>query len=197
MADDRFPDAGVVHLDSEMLRTLAHPLRLRLLAALRVEGASTASALAARLGTVSGRTSYHLRKLAEVGLVVEDKTRGNARDRWWLAAHKNTSWHSVDFRDDPDDRAADSWLVNRQAQMHARWIADWVSSVDEWANEWLEATDISDYQIRLTPERLGELTAELREVVHKYLDRQESEGNAAAERVTVLLHAFPTPELAL
>jgi DNA-binding transcriptional ArsR family regulator len=54
---------------------LAHPLRSRLLAELRQHGAATATSLAARLQTNSGATSYHLRKLAEVG-VVEDNGEG-------------------------------------------------------------------------------------------------------------------------
>ncbi|WP_372352254.1 hypothetical protein [Streptomyces sp. KL116D] len=35
----------------------------------------------------SGAASYHLRKLAEGGLIEEDTGRGNRRDRWWRALH--------------------------------------------------------------------------------------------------------------
>ena len=49
---------------------LAHPLRSRLLDELRLSGPATATTLAAVLHTNSGATSYHLRKLAEVALVV-------------------------------------------------------------------------------------------------------------------------------
>jgi hypothetical protein len=38
----------------------------------------------------TGATSYHLRQLADAGLVLEDDSRGNARDRWWQAAHRGT-----------------------------------------------------------------------------------------------------------
>ena len=47
------------------LATLAHPLRARLHGLLRVGGPSTASRMAAALGTHSGATSYHLRILAK------------------------------------------------------------------------------------------------------------------------------------
>ena len=57
---------------------LAHPLRSRLLAELRVRGPATATTLAAVLQTNSGATSYHLRKLAEVALVV-DSGKGSGR----------------------------------------------------------------------------------------------------------------------
>ncbi len=84
--------------------TLAHPLRARLLAALRLDGPATATPLAARLGTNSGATSYHLRKLAGVG-IVEDDEPTNRRDRVWRAAHSSTSWVSTDFDGDPDAQA--------------------------------------------------------------------------------------------
>ncbi|WP_242653142.1 winged helix-turn-helix domain-containing protein, partial [Intrasporangium flavum] len=58
-----------IWLTPESLRVLAHPLRSRLLGALRRGGPATATDLAAALGTNSGATSYHLRKLESVGLV--------------------------------------------------------------------------------------------------------------------------------
>src|SRR5690606_34588991 len=76
--------------DAMALRALAHPQRLRMLGMLRVDGPATATSLAQRMGLNSGATSYHLRQLARHGFIVEDETRGNARDRWWRAAHEST-----------------------------------------------------------------------------------------------------------
>ena len=47
--------------DATALKALAHPVRLRMLGMLRVDGPATATQLAARLGLNSGATSYHLR----------------------------------------------------------------------------------------------------------------------------------------
>ena len=69
------------------LRTLAHPLRSRILAELRVHGQATASDLARALATHTGATSYHLRKLEEVGLV-EDTGEGAGRRRVWRAVEE-------------------------------------------------------------------------------------------------------------
>lgn len=192
MTDDATPTTA--HLDSVRLRTLAHPGRARLLSLLRLEGPSTATALARRLGTNSGQTSYHLRQLAEVGLIEEDAERGTGRDRWWRAAHERTSWSSVDFRDDPDDRAADDWLVGFAARLHARWMQDWLDIRDEWSQEWVDASDLSDFRLRLTPERTKAMTEELHAVVERYRRHDEESGT---ERVTVTLHAFPHPEPSL
>src|SRR6187401_1254603 len=97
----------VLHPTGKQLRALAHPLRQRLLGTLRLDGPATATELAVRLGTNSGATSYHLRQLADVGLVEDDPERSTGRDRAWRAAHDMTSWHSTDYDDDPDGRAAE------------------------------------------------------------------------------------------
>ena len=80
----------VVTPDASGLKALGHPVRLRMLGLLRIEGPATATTLATRLGLNTGATSYHLRQLAQHGFIVEDAERGNARDRWWRAAHQST-----------------------------------------------------------------------------------------------------------
>src|SRR3954451_23671612 len=92
--------------DPEALEALAHPLRGRLLGLLRADGPATASGLAERVGESSGVTSYHLRKLAEVGFVEEDQERGTRRERWWRAAHTSTSWSPSDFLGNPEAHRA-------------------------------------------------------------------------------------------
>jgi DNA-binding transcriptional ArsR family regulator len=188
------PERPIAQLDSARLHTLAHPARARLLGLLRLEGPATATALAKRLGTNSGQTSYHLRQLAEVGLVVEDTERGNRRERWWRAAHESTRWSSVDFRDDPDDRAAEDWLAGYAARLHARWTQDWLDTRGEWSDAWVDASDLSDFHLRLTPERAKAMSDEVHAVIDRYRDH---EGEAGAEPVTVTFHAFPHPEPSL
>ena len=105
---------------SEALRTLAHPLRSRLLAELRVHGGATATELAAALDTNTGATSYHLRRLEEAGLV-EDTGTGSGRRRVWsavpdedrpgvLGVGLGVAGGTDDDLDEDDARAAD-WLA--------------------------------------------------------------------------------------
>lgn len=185
-----------VRLDSKQLRTLAHPLRARLLSALRAYGPATATALARRLGTNSGATSYHLRQLAEVGLVEEDRRGGRGGQRWWRSAHEMTTWTETDFDADPDDRAAADWSMGHHVRAMTRWVEDWLEARREWSTEWRQAADLSDLEFHLTPAQLRSLTGELHDVIERY--RQESDPQAAgAERCAVLLQAFPAPELQL
>src|SRR6188768_1441441 len=134
----------VLHPTGAQLRALAHPLRSRLLGALRFHGPATSTALAARLGTNSGATSYHLRQLADAGLVEDDPEHPGGRDRWWRAAHDMTSWRSADFEDDPDARAADEWLQRHHAHITAGWLHQWLEERSDWSPAWRDSADQSD-----------------------------------------------------
>lgn len=157
-----------VSLDSRALHALAHPLRARILGMLRLDGPATATRLAARLGTTSGTTSYHLRKLAAAGLVAEDAAAGDGRDRWWRAAHQVTSWSQAQFRDDPDDRAAANWLIGYHLRANTRRTQEWLDAQDEWPLAWLEAADISDYRLHLTAAGAAALNADLHAVICRH-----------------------------
>src|SRR5688500_9678439 len=117
--------ADVQRLDASSLKALAHPLRLRLLGLLRVEGPATATQLAERVGESSGSTSYHLRQLARHGFVEDDPQRGNARERWWRATHQMTSWESGEFRDDPATADAEAILHTTLLQTQSRRLQQW------------------------------------------------------------------------
>lgn len=191
--DDTTAAHRTVRLDSDKLRALAHPLRLRLLAALRLRGPATATGLARQLDSNSGQTSYHLRKLAEAGLIEDDPVHSTARDRYWRAAHEGTSWSSVEFMDDPEDQAADTLLVGQVTRAHGRWLDEWVASRSGWTEDWLDAADLSDFALHLTPQSLRELAREVHETIDRYRQRGELDAEDA-ERVTILFHAFPHPD---
>jgi len=184
------PSHRHVDLDAVQVVTLAHPLRSRLLSALRVHGPATATTLATRLATNTGTTSYHLRKLAEVGLVEDDPEHGDGRDRWWRAAQDEHSYRTQDFAEDPDASAAADWLYRHYLSVYTRWAQDWVESRSEWPTPWQTASTMSDYKLALTPEALTAMNAELAAVIERYRDTADP-GLPGAERVTVLLHDFP------
>ena len=133
------------HLDNRQVRVLAHPLRMRLLGSLRVDGPATATTLAELLGTNTGATSYHLRQLAEVGLVAEDPDRGTGRQRWWQAAHDVSHFDPTDFDDDPDARAAVA--VDPGATRCGCWssLAErWLAAQHDQSPAWRDAFGMSD-----------------------------------------------------
>lgn len=180
-----------VALDSQKLHALAHPLRLRLLGALRLYGPATSTGLARQLDTNSGQTSYHLRKLAETGLIEDDPVHSTARDRYWRACHDGTSWSSREFRDDPDDWAADTLLMGQLARLHARWVDESLAARDDWDEAWLSASDMSDAQLHLTPATARAMIDDLHAVLDRYRTERQEPDDPAAEPVTVLLSTFP------
>jgi DNA-binding transcriptional ArsR family regulator len=169
------------------LRALAHPLRLRLLGLLRADGASTATALAVRVGESSGTTSYHLRQLAGAGLVVEDEELGNGRERWWRAGHDSTHVHGEAFLDDPQSRAAVEAYLSSVAAVYAGRIHGWLAGAASWPRRWSRVATMSDYGLSLSPTELSRLNDELEQVIESYR-RPPRKGD---EQVVVQYQSFP------
>ncbi|MGN9909045.1 ArsR/SmtB family transcription factor [Phytohabitans sp. LJ34] len=176
-----------IRLDSRQLRVLAHPLRSRLLSALRLDGPATATGLAAAIGSNTGATSYHLRQLASVGLVEEDTGQGQGRERWWRAAHREHGWDSRDVADDPDDRAAATWLTEYQVRGFTELLVDWVRDHYSHPPAWRDAAEVSDFGLVLPPDRLRALNDEL----HAVIERYRSEATGEGEQVLVFIAGFP------
>jgi len=173
--------------DAQLLRAMAHPLRLRLIGALRMDGPATASALARRLGESSGATSYHLRILAKYGFVEDDVERNRGRERWWRAVDEGVEW-SLDT-DDPGLLEADRALGRQVAAETARWLERWHAELTDWDRPWRAAANGTDQWFELTPAELRELGNEVLAVLERYADRRvQTEGT---ERAIVLFHAFP------
>ena len=179
---------STLHLDATAIKVLAHPLRSRLLGALRTGGPATATALAEKLDTNTGAPSYHLRKLASVG-IVEETGDGRGRERWWRAA---TAMHSFTQRDvayDLDGQAAADWLRRYYLRAFVDRYQGWLDVHVNWPLEWQDVADASDYLLRLSPSRLQELQSELSALIERYRDPDPRD--PAAQPVEVHLHAFP------
>lgn len=175
------------------LRAMAHPLRMRILGSLRIDGPATSAMLARRLNTDSGQTSHHLRQLARFGFVLEAPELGKGsrgRERWWRAGHESTSWDDL-AELGPEGAEAVHALENVAHRVWAQMLSQYrmQASRQQWSPAWVEAAASGDYPIRTTPEGLTALLAELREVIarHDHGDRAGPD----AETVALLLHGFP------
>ncbi len=190
------PQPAVRSLDARSLRGLAHPLRMRLLAALREHGPATATKLAARLGESSASVSYHLRQLGAHGFIAEDPDRGTTRERWWRAEHRGHRFDRLEeFLEDPDPevRGAMGVFLSEVASVHARELDGWLAGSGEWSEEWRRSWDMSDFNIRLTPDLARELVARAHALVQSYRDLA-ADDEAQAVPVRIHLHAFPLPK---
>jgi len=187
------------HLDRAALAMLAHPLRSRLLNELRVTGPATATSLAAVLHTNSGATSYHLRKLAEVALVVDSSTggKGNGRRRVWSASTEPRPRAGDPGSDpgdpagagDPDAAAAIEWLDRDYLHLFNDRAEQWLDTQGRWPGDWREQVGLSDHLVQVTAGQLSALRADLTEVLERY--RRVGAGNPDAKRVSVYLCPLP------
>lgn len=176
-------------MDRSALRTLAHPLRSRILAELRVHGRATATELARSLGTHTGATSYHLRKLDEVGLVVDTGT-GDGRRRVWEAVAEGALGSAAEADPvDEDDALAADWLALDYLAHFGDRARGWLTDQAAWDPAWREICGLEDHTVQVTAEQLHALRAELVEVLERY--RRVGQGNPAAKRVVVYTCPLP------
>lgn len=170
------------------LRALAHPLRSRILAELRVHGEASASDLARALETNTGATSYHLRRLAEVGLVVDAGGDTGRRRVWEAAPDAQLRPDLQDAPVDEDDASAAQWLaLDYLGHFHDR-ARGWVQQRDRWPQAW-QVAGLEDHLVQVNAEQLTALRAELVEVLERY--RRVGQGNPQAKRVVVYTCALP------
>lgn len=180
-------DLTGIRLDATSLRVLAHPLRSRLLSRLRVGGPATATDLASALGTNSGATSYHLRKLESVGLVA-DTGEGQGKRRLWRAATDFHSYYPSDFVGDEDSETALNWLARDYVRHFSTQAERWVDASPGWPPTWQDACGSSDDMVLVTAEQLSAMREEIGEVVARY--RRVGRGNPDAKRIAVYLFAY-------
>ena len=173
--------------DASSMRGIAHPLRLRILEILRMEGPATATTLAKRLGVHTGSTSWHLKKLAEHGYLEEVPDKGTRRERWWRALE--VAVHYAQAMEAGEEQAAAtteymSLSIRRESEraqtfLHQDWDFDWRAAA---------IFDVSD-QLFLDPETLKKMRAELWEVTCRYGDNPCT--TPEARRVVFTMQGYP------
>jgi DNA-binding transcriptional ArsR family regulator len=172
------------------LRALSHPTRLRMLKRLRLQGPATATMLAGELGLNTGQTSYHLRQLAEHGFVAEDAERGDARDRWWRAAHQSTRADLDARRSGEEAESAEAYL-RTVALMYTETLMQHAGEHRHLPQPWKDASTTSDWNLRLTPTRARELVEALAHTIEGW--SEDDDDTEEAGTFTVNLNAFPQP----
>jgi DNA-binding transcriptional ArsR family regulator len=158
---------------------VAHPLRFRIMEVLR-EGPSTSARIARRLGESRGSISYHLRRLASVGAIVEAPELGTRRERWWQRDPE-----LVVFPNDPDGEGraiTQRWAAlffARDEEMRHRFVTHDVP------REWREAAAAANWFIRMTPDEAVELGLRLYALTHELRSRSDPPPDAAETFVSV------------
>jgi DNA-binding transcriptional ArsR family regulator len=174
------------------LRALSHPTRLKMLMLLRTEGPATATQLARELRLNTGATSYHLRQLAEHGFIVEDSERGDARDRWWKAAHRSTH-ANLDARTSEEEAESSEAYLHTVALMYTETLMQYAEERRYLPKPWQEASTTSDWHLRLTAERAEQLVETLMKLMDQWSQDEDDESVEGAADFVVNVNAFPRP----
>jgi DNA-binding transcriptional ArsR family regulator len=174
--------------DSRALRALAHPLRMRLLRLLSLEGELTATEAGERVGESPASCSFHLRQLAKYGFV-EEGERGPGRRRPWRRVTPGMRFTLV--QDDPeaaDAAAALSGVLREGYLERIRHAAERFHALPE---EWQSVVGHSDQTLYVTPAELHELDDKIMALLRSYNERIDDPAKRpeGAEPVEVLLFA--------
>ncbi|MEW2449939.1 helix-turn-helix domain-containing protein [Streptomyces parvulus] len=182
--------------DLGTLKALAHPLRMQLYRGLCVARTATASQLAEQVDEAVSLVSYHLRKLAEHGLVEQAEPQSaDGRERWWRPASDGVSIRDENFRDAPERAAAHLAATRLFHEQRTDMYRRYLDERPTWGPEWNSAAPNNETLLRLTPADLSELAAELLALAKKY----EARGRAAdaagdtdgRENVALHVQGFP------
>ncbi|MFG2544385.1 ArsR/SmtB family transcription factor [Streptomyces sp. NPDC048232] len=182
--------------DLGTLKALAHPLRMQLYRGLCVARTATASQLAEQVDEAVSLVSYHLRKLAEHGLVEQAEAQSaDGRERWWQPASDGVSIRDENFRDAPERAAAHLAATRLFHEQRTDMYRRYLDERPTWGPEWNSAAPNNETLLRLTPADLSELAEELLALAKKY----EARGRAAdaagdtdgRENVALHVQGFP------
>ncbi|MEU4272514.1 helix-turn-helix domain-containing protein [Streptomyces sp. NPDC026092] len=182
--------------DLGTLKALSHPLRMRLYRALFVARTATASQLADQVDEAVSLVSYHLRKLADHGLIEEAETQSaDGRERWWRPSSYGLSIHDEDMRGAPELIAASDALGRAINDQRASLLERFLDERLTWSAEWRSASVSAEWLPRMTAAELTDLGQELEAVLRKHDQRAraaEAAGDTEGrENVAVHLHGFP------
>jgi DNA-binding transcriptional ArsR family regulator len=149
--------------DAKRWKALSHPLRGEMLRHLDEHGPATSTTIAEALGENTGTTSYHLRVLADAGIIEEVPERAHGRERWWRTFptdHREPDYEGLS----PDDRAAlDEWRAQQvpgELALVGRFVREFRQH-----GQWAKASRASGYY---TVEALEALFDEYMALLSKY-----------------------------
>jgi DNA-binding transcriptional ArsR family regulator len=174
--------------DVELLRALAHPLRSALLNHLTAVGPRTASECADAVGSTASNCSWHLRQLAQYGLV-ERADAEDGRERPWRA--RQVGLEVGELADDPARRAAQLGVVGATLSHEQELTQRYLDSLDGLDPAWRAAAGLSTYTLRVTPAELTRLTEAIDALVRPYVAPIRTDTPQDARSVHVGLRAFP------
>lgn len=170
---------------------MAHPLRLRLLELLTVDGPLTATEASERVGESPANCSFHLRTLAKYGFA-EEAPGGTGRQRPWRATPDGTEIHEEDLG--PEALHASRALTRALRRLEADALEAWNDAKRGYPMEWRTAAFERHNVLVLTAAELDQLGKQVEALFAPYEARLHDPAQRpdGAVPVTMLASGFPS-----
>lgn len=161
----------------KQLRSLAHPMRLKLLELLRTPGPWNCTRLAQSVGESTAAISYHLRQLAEAGFIApDDQVEAKGRERWWKATSDNTVFPAMSPKEN----------VGALAEVHVERIRKYAATAPHPIGA------LNDWRLRLTPDEMAWAGEQLRLILEK-LRRDDGRQEAPEDAIPIIFQYQAIP----
>lgn len=170
--------------DERVARALANPVRLDVLGYLIAAGPATASRCARALGDTPSNCSYHLRLLAEAGLV-EPTEPGAGRRRPWRATVASFS--------EGEHLAASTLqaLLTASMQLDMSLAREHLRTRDELPDAWRDVEAHGSFGLMVTPEELRRVIDRIEAMLRPLRAGSRTDPPTDASHAHVTFTAFP------
>jgi DNA-binding transcriptional ArsR family regulator len=173
------------------LRALGHTTRLRILAHLQLEGASTATECAGEVGESASACSYHLRTLARHGFV-EQVASDDGRERRWRPRVVSIDI-AAGAEADQEFQAASALARAALLELSDGTVREYLEHERSFSPAWREAAAFLQTTIVATPAELTELAHSIQRLLAEYAPSARGEKPRGARTVNVSVRAVPKP----
>ncbi|WP_418969282.1 ArsR/SmtB family transcription factor [Alloscardovia omnicolens] len=175
------------------LKVMSNPIRMRILATLRINGAQTIGDISNHLNEAPGAVSYHMLQLEQAGLVVKVQSPdGDKRKSWWQAAQQEVHIQRSLAQENPEEDLNMDIFQRAAALSYQMAYERYLDHLSSFSSEWVEACTSDDHVLHLTPAQVTDMIAELNSVISKWqeVSDRQSDNSHDVETVALVLQAF-------
>jgi DNA-binding transcriptional ArsR family regulator len=177
--------------DPQTMRALGHPVRLALLEVLSLYGSLTATEAGKHIGESATTCSFHLRQLANYGLV-EEAGGGKGRARpWRMSSYGIDLSHTAN---EPEANIAARALARLARERQLTRLDTWLQTQSAYPPSWRHAARESEHLIFATAEEVSRLGDEFSSLLEERFGERAATPSARPEGalpVEVLTFAYP------
>jgi DNA-binding transcriptional ArsR family regulator len=171
---------------TEQIRAMIHPVRWRIVETLERHGPLTSTLVGEQLDLSTGVTSYHLRLLADAGVIEEVPELAKGRERWWRSVEPKL--YISTEAETPDERAFKAAARLFHLERDEETLRRFMFGLQSLSPEWQDAAFTGSWTVELTSAELFELGMRFLALVDELRSRP---GGEDARDVVVTLRALP------